>query len=377
MDDSVPKESVARLELRGISRRDFLRYCLTAATVYGLNQTFGSVFAHAAAFAAKKKPVVWIQGQGCTGCSCSLLSTMNPPVASVLLDSISMRFNSTVMNSAGHVSTKVLMDTITEGGYVLVVEGSIPTADGRYCMVEGMPFDQLLTKAAKNAVAVVAAGTCAAYGGIPRAGITGAKGVSEVVKGKPVVNITGCPMKPEWLLGTLLYFLSFGELPALHSDGRPIAYFGRHFLHDSCPRVAYFERGQFLENWNDPAQANWCLLKVGCKGPVTYADCNTAPWNDGVNSCVRAGSPCAGCVQPEFYAGLAPLYVSPFAAGTPDEMLPLLRDAKWKVDPPSAALGAGLGAAPYIIDQIRKLLDRRAEQIHTQQRHVEQREVAE
>lgn len=361
MDASDVENSLARLELRGISRRDFLRYCLTAAAVYGLHQCFGGVFAHAAASAAKKKPVIWIQGQGCTGCSCSLLSAMSPPVAEVLLDTISMRFNSTIMSSAGNVSVGVLKKTMDEGGYLLVVEGSVPTADPRYCVVEGMPFTELVVKASKNAAAVVAVGTCAAYGGIPRAGLTGAKSVSEVVAGKPVVNIPGCPMKPDWLLGTLLYYLSFGELPALDAQGRPQAYYGRHFLHDSCPRAAYFERGQFLQDWNNPDTANWCLLKVGCKGPITYADCNTVPWNDGANSCVRAGSPCAGCVQPEFYADLAPLYVSPFAAGTPDEMIPLLRKAKWSLDLPSVAVGAAVAATPYVISQVRKLLERQEE----------------
>ncbi|MEW6080977.1 MAG: hydrogenase small subunit [Bacillota bacterium] len=344
-----------KLELRGVSRRDFLKYCSATAMMLGMNYCFGGLLAQAATTAVKKKPVIWIQGQGCTGCSCSLLSSMSPGPAEILLDAISMRFNSTIMNSAGHVSTEVLKSSMQEGDYLLVVEGSIPTADPRFCMVEGMPFDELLMKAAKNASAVIAAGTCAAYGGIPQAGITGAKSVSDLISDKPIINVPGCPLKPDWLVGTLLYYLTFGEVPALDAQKRPLAYFGRHFLHDSCARAAYFERGQFLEDWNDPSTSAWCLLKKGCKGPVTYADCNSVFWNDGANSCVKAGSPCAGCVQPEFYKELSPLYASPFAPGTEDEMLPLVKSQRG-LDPASVALGVGIAAVPLVATQVEKLL---------------------
>jgi len=352
---------LAKLEMKGISRRDFLKYCGATAAMLGLNYCLGDLIAHAATTAMKKKPVIWIQGQGCTGCSCSLLSSMSPGPAEILLDAVSMRFNSTVMNASGHVAADAMRESMEEGGYILVVEGSIPTGDPRFCIVEGMPFDQLVKKASKNAVAVVAAGACAAYGGIPKAGFTGAKSVSDVITDKPIVNVPGCPLKPDWLVGTLLYYLTFADLPALDAHKRPLAYFGRHFLHDACPRAAYFERGQFLEDWNDPATADWCLLKKGCKGPITYTDCNSIFWNDGVNSCVRAGSPCAGCVEPAFYEELAPLYASPFAPGREDEMLPLIR-TRDGLDAKSVALGVGIAAVPLVATQVEKLLRKNAKE---------------
>lgn len=349
-------DAIIKLELQGVNRRGFLKYCTATAAFFGLNYYFGGLFAEAAAEAIKKKPVIWIQGQGCTGCTTSVLSSLNPGPAEILLDLVSMRFNSTVMNSAGNLSANVLEETINSGDYLLVVEGSIPTADPRYCVVEGYSFDELLKKTAKNATAVVAVGTCAAYGGIPRAGETGAVGVSEIIPGKPVVNIPGCPLKPDWLMGVLLYFFNFNELPPLDSDGRPLAYFGNFLIHDNCPRVAFFERGQFLEDWNDLATVDWCLLKVGCKGPITHADCNRVWWNDGVNYCIRAGSPCSACVEPQFYEGVAPLYASPFASGREDHIMSYFESRSQGIDAGSAALGAGIVAAPLLANKIIELL---------------------
>ncbi len=347
------------LEFKGISRRNFIKYCAAAAAAFGLEYYFGGLFAEAAASAIHKKPIIWIQGQGCTGCTCSLLSTMNPGPGEVLLDHVSMRFNTTIMNSAGDLSADVLKETVNKGGYLLVVEGSIPTADPRYCFVEGMPFDELLHKTAGNAVAVIAAGTCSAFGGIPRAGFTGAKSVEELVDYKPVVNIPGCPPNPNWMVGTLLYYLHFNELPPLDDLNRPQAYFGNHFVHDTCPRVAFFERGQFLTDWNDPATVDWCLLKMGCKGPVTHADCNRIWFNDGVNSCIRSGAPCAGCVEPQFYKDLSPLYVSPLIPGGPQVGSITLQPNG--IAPASAALGAGIVAAPFVVYKLAELLKKNKE----------------
>lgn len=347
------------LEVKGVSRRQFLKYCAATAAVFGLDYYFGGLFAQSAAAAIKKKPILWIQGQGCTGCSCSLLSSMSPGPGEILLDLVSMRFNTTIMNSAGHISGKTLLDTVEEGGYILVVEGSIPTVDPRFCFVDGMPFDELLRKTSKNAAAVIAAGSCSAFGGIPRAGFTGAKSVQEFVTDKPVVNIPGCPFKPDWLVGTLLYYLNFSKLPPLDELKRPAAYFGDHFIHDTCPRVGYFEKGQFLTDWNNPATVDWCLLKMGCKGPVTHADCNRIWFNDGVNSCIRSGAPCAGCVEPQFYKDLTPLYVSPLIPGGATLDPVTLQPSG--IDPGSSALGAGIVAAPFVVSKVVELLKKKEE----------------
>ena len=162
----------------------------------------------------------------------------------------------------------------------------------------------------RNALAVLAVGTCAAYGGIPAAkpNPTGAKGVHEIFKEKgiatPVVNIPGCPVHPDWFVGTVAQVIISG-LGAVEVDhiGRPKLFFGE-LVHENCQRRADFDKGKFAEKPGDEG----CLYRVGCKGHYTYADCPIRQWNNGVNWCVKAGSPCLGCVEADFPDGTSPLY---------------------------------------------------------------------
>lgn len=296
-----------RLERRGISRRDFIKLCSLSCMAFGLDVNLAPKMAEAAATNLARKPVIWMQGQGCTGCSSSLLASADPTPEQILLDILSVRFHPTIMAAAGEEAIESFAKTLAEGNYLLVLEGSIPTADSRFCMVEGQPFKEQFIKAAAKAEVVIAVGSCAAYGGIPRAGKTKAVGARDVLENIPVVNLPSCPLKPERLVGTLLYYLGKNQLPRLDKDGRPVAYY-RYTLHDSCYRRLHYERGEFLQDWNDPLTMNWCLYEKGCKGMETYTDCAKFWWNDNANFCGYAGSPCAGCSHPEFYEQMAPLY---------------------------------------------------------------------
>ncbi len=299
----------AALARRGISRRSFIQLCTAMAVALGLEGKYGLPMARAAAAAVGKKPVVWMQGQGCTGCTTSLLSSFDPGPAEIVLDLLSIRFHPTIMAGAGEVAVEAWREAVAQGGYLLVLEGSIPTADPRFATVDGQPFAHQFAEAAARAEVVVAAGSCASFGGIPRAGITGAAGAQAIAKDRVVINLPSCPVKPTRLLGTLLYYLTFKEAPPLDEHRRPVPYYRRFLQHDSCPRRGHFEQGEFLQDWNDPDTADWCLLYKGCKGPLTYTDCPRIWWNDGVNYCIRAGSPCSGCTQPEFYDQFSPLYL--------------------------------------------------------------------
>ena len=82
-------------------------------------------------------PVVWLQGAGCTGCSVSVLNSVSPSIKNVLIDEvipgkhINLRFHPNVMAGQGDAVIEVLRETQQhKGGYVLVVEGAIPTAQG-------------------------------------------------------------------------------------------------------------------------------------------------------------------------------------------------------------------------------------------------------
>jgi hydrogenase small subunit len=269
-------------------------------------------------------PVIWLQGAGCTGCSVSVLNAVSPRIQNLLLDELvpgqqlSLLFHATIMAGQGEPVIKVLKDTEKnrKGGYILVVEGAIPTAEGGIYGSVGeqggkhLTVQQSVEDLGKSALLTVALGTCAAYGGIPAAkpNPTLCKGVKAIFNEKgietPVVNVPGCPPHPDWFTGTISVILLSG-VQALDLDniGRPKLIYGQ-LIHENCPRRADFDKGKFAEKLGDPG----CLYKLGCKGHYTNADCPLRQWNNGVSWCVKAGSPCLACVEPEFPDGTSPMY---------------------------------------------------------------------
>lgn len=307
-EDFEDKKFLEIVESRGVNRRDFLKYCAITAAALGLSELeFTTRLAQAMETASNKPPVIWLEGQDCAGCTISFTGILNPPASSIILDKISLRYHETVMAAAGHLSEKVYHETVKKGGYVLIVEGSVPSADDRFCMVGGRPFRRIVEEAASRAAAIIAVGACAAYGGIPAATPSKGIGLNKVLPGKPVINLPTCPVHPDHLAGTILYFLTTGKVPELDKIGRPVMYF-RESIHDNCRRRAHFDAGRFLKDWNDPKQKDWCLFEKGCKGPVTYSDCAVRRWNNGINFCIDCGAPCQGCAEPGFYADMTPLY---------------------------------------------------------------------
>jgi len=270
-------------------------------------------------------PVVWLQGAACTGCAVSLLNSFSPTASSLVLRELtpgthlSLRFLATIMAGQGQQVVDILHDEATQrsGGYVLVVEGSIQTGDDLFATLgesdgRETPIREHVATLARDAMVVVCMGTCSSFGGIPAGepNPTGATSVGALLESEgidtPWVAIPGCPPHPDWLVGTLvavsLYGLEAvaGTLDELH---RPAMFFGK-CIHETCPRRADFDAGRFARNFGEPG----CLYELGCKGPVTFADCPTRMWNSGTNWCIGAGSPCHGCVEPDFPDRLSPLY---------------------------------------------------------------------
>lgn len=274
--------------------------------------------------ATKKYPVVWLQGASCTGCSVSVLNAVSPKFQNLLLDELvpgqqlNLIFHATIMAGQGEPVIEVLKDTEKnrKGGYILIVEGAVPTAEnGNYGSIgekdgRHLTIQQSVEEMGKNALLVIALGTCATFGGIPsaRPNPTLCKGVKTIFNEKgiktAVVNIPGCPVHPDWFVGTISVVL-FSGADALELDdlARPKLFYGS-LIHENCPRRADFDKGKFAEKLGDPG----CLYKLGCKGHYTYADCPLRQWNNGLNWCVKAGSPCLGCVEPEFPDGTSPMY---------------------------------------------------------------------
>ena len=202
-----------------LDRRDFLKACSLAAAAVGLPASAGAEMAEAAA-KGRRPSVIWLANQECTGCTETLLRTSHPPLADLILDLISLDYNEALMTPSGHLAEEARRKAMEEnaGKYILVIEGVIPTKDdGIYCKIGGQTSLEMVREAAETAGAIIAIGSCASFGGLPAAdpNPTGAKGAPEVLEGKTVVTIPGCPANPYNFLGTALQYATFGTLPEL------------------------------------------------------------------------------------------------------------------------------------------------------------------
>ncbi|WP_141050332.1 hydrogenase small subunit [Aliarcobacter cryaerophilus] len=295
------------IESEGINRRDFMKWVSATTATLMLPPMFAPLVAEATEL-MNRVPVIWIELQDCAGNSEALLRSSAPTVDDLLFDVLSLEFHHALMACAGNDAEHQLDDAVEhfKGKYLLFVEGSIPTAmNGNYGTIgpSGETFQEHLARLSKDAAAVVAVGTCATFGGVPAASPnpTGAVGVMDLVKGKPIVNIPACPANPANMVGVVLHYVLTGQVPELDSLLRPKFAFG-YRIHDNCERRAHFDAGEFVEEWGDEgAKNNWCLYKVGCKGPMTFNNCSIIRYNDGANWPVGVGRGCIGCSEPDFW----------------------------------------------------------------------------
>jgi hydrogenase small subunit len=200
-----------------------------------------------------------------------------------------------------------------------VVEGSIPDetnkAEGYWATfgTDSRTGQPILTcdwidRLAPRAWAVVAAGTCAAYGGIHamEGNPTGCMGLPDYLgwewrsaAGIPLVCIPGCPVQPDNMTETLLYLLhqAVGRAPAIPLDDalRPRWLF-EQTVHEGCDRGGFYEQGQFGEAYG----SHLCIVKLGCWGPVVQCNVGKRGWMGGVGGCPNVGGICIGCTMPGF-----------------------------------------------------------------------------
>lgn len=338
--------------LGGLTRREFLVYCTGIAATLGLSPALGVKIAEAAT-AAARPPVIWLSGQACTGCVETLLRAQHPTLETLILDQISLEYLETLSVGAGHQAENHKHAIMKEfqGKYVLVVDGSIPLKEnGIYCKIAGHTFKDLVTEAAAGAAAVIAMGSCASWGGVPSANPnpTQAVPVKEIVKDKPVVTIPGCPASPYNFLSTVLHFLTFKKLPELDDKGRPKFAYGR-LIHENCERRPHFDAGRFAMEFGDTGhRQGWCLYKLGCKGPETYANCPQIGFGDVGEASwpVGGGHPCFGCSEKGvgFTKGIHQL--ATVQGLTPPTQFPTIAGDKGQgVTPVTAAVVAGLAGA--------------------------------
>ena len=296
---------LAVLERQGVSRRGFLKFCSTMATLMALPPGMAPAIATALA-KAKRPSVIWLSFQECTGCTESLTRSHRPTVESLILGAVSLDYHHTLQAASGTAAEAAREQAMHDafGKYLLIVDGSIPVKDnGVYSTIAGMTNVEMLKQAATGAAAIIAVGSCASFGGLPHASPnpTGALPVTDIIHDKPVVNVPGCPPIPVVITGVLSHYLTFGELPALDTLHRPLSFYGDS-IHDRCYRRPFYDQGKFAKTFDDEGARNgWCLYELGCKGPTTHNACATTKWNNGASFPIQSGHPCLGCSEPDFW----------------------------------------------------------------------------
>ncbi len=298
----VSKQFLDALEFRGIKRRDFLKYCGATAALIGLSELYGPKIAAALEKASKRTPVVWLNFASDSGCTESFIKATYPSPAEVILDILSVDYNETIMAAAGKQAEEILANSAKTGGYVLIVEGGVPTKKG-HGMIGNKEMLVVLKEMAAPAVAVIAIGSCATDGGVPAAKpnpsqiIGTGEALMRVGITKPLINMDLCPVNPQYLVGVVVNYLLLGKLPDLDSQGRPKMFYGQT-IHDNCERRAHFDGGRFVTKFGSQEEAmGYCLYKMGCKGPMTYSACPKIQYNNRTSWCIKAGGPCIGCAE--------------------------------------------------------------------------------
>ncbi|HSO57565.1 MAG TPA: hydrogenase small subunit [Paenisporosarcina sp.] len=255
----------------------------------------------------KKKNLVYLELNGCSGNIISLLNGQNPDFEYTLNSMVNLRYSNSLMASEGNRAIEKLMNMLDED-FILAVEGAVALRNnGLYNVIgswEGKPLTGL--QAAKmfgeRASHILAVGACASHGGVSAAKPNPSQsvGLQKVLPQKKMIKLPGCPVNPDWFLGTLAHLLLYGE-PETDNMDRPLMFYSS-LIHDRCPRRPFFDKGIFAEKLGDKT----CLFKLGCRGPVTRVDCPTRQWNGHVNWPIGADTPCIGCAQFGFPDAMAP-----------------------------------------------------------------------
>ena len=282
----------------------------------------------AAAPGVEEVHILWIsEGMSCDGDSVSITAATLPSIEDVVLGNIPglpkvHLHNKVLAYENGDEYMQAFYQAKNDeldAPFVFVIEGSIPneniSGDGYWTSLgfdhsTGQPItlNQWIDWLAPKAWAVVAAGTCATYGGIhAMAGNpTGCMGLADYlgwdfrsVAGIPIVNVPGCPVQPDNFMETVTWLLyqAAGLSPMIPLDDqlRPTWLFGKT-VHEGCDRAGYYEQGNFALDYNSPK----CIVKLGCWGPVVNCNVTKRGWMDGLGGCPNVGGICIGCTMPGF-----------------------------------------------------------------------------
>lgn len=281
--------------------------------------------------------MVWLQSGGCGGCTLSLIGAEGPDlVTSFAAAGIEILWHPSLSEVSGREAMQ-LFERIRSGHEpvdIFCLEGAVmrgPNGSGRFHMMSGSdaPVMTWIEAIARRARYVVAVGSCAAFGGITAAGDNHVEacGLSYDAKepggllgagfrsgsGLPVINVSGCPIHPAWLI-EVLHQIGAGRFSPADLDEweRPLAY-TMHLVHHGCARNEFYEFKASAEKLSERG----CMMEnLGCKGTQARADCNIRAWN-GSGSCIDGGYPCINCTAPGFEEPGHPFATTPKISGIP------------------------------------------------------------
>src|SRR6202167_1717438 len=291
--------------------------------------------------------VLWITaGLGCDGESIAMTAATQPSIEDIVRGGLPWIPKENLYNPVlAFENAEEFLKPFHEAAagkrqpFILVMEGSIPDEtnkpEGYWATLgtdqrTGQPIltCDWIDRLAPHAWAVIAAGTCATYGGIHamEGNPTGCMGLADYLgwewkskAGIPIVCVPGCPVQPDNFMETLLYLLyqvaGLAPMIPLDKQLRPTWLFGKT-VHEGCDRGSYYEQGDFATHYG----SSKCLVKLGCWGPVV--DCNVTKrgWMRGIGGCPNVGGICIGCTMPGF----------------PDKFMPFMDE------PPGAKLSSAM-----------------------------------
>jgi len=306
-----------------MTRRDFLKWMIASGVALGMGK-MDIAKAESILDTIKFVPVIWLQAAGCSGCTIAFLDMVENEVDTVytvedlLVNKIDLKYHSTLMTAAASECMEILDSEYKENGYILVVEGGIPTGqNGAYCVIgerDGTSLTalQALKDFAVNASSIISIGTCSAYRGVSGAGdnVTSVKAVDEILTeyASKIINLPGCPVQPYIIGGTIAKLLA-GETLALDTKKRPTAFYAASNLHTRADSVTGKAncplRSQQSVKASTLGTCGRCFENMGCRGrdSETKVTCYSKLWTTDwtcKKGCFGAGSMCIGCSSPNF-----------------------------------------------------------------------------
>ncbi len=288
-----------------LTRRSFLKKCRDISILMcGSTLLTRSLAEGFLQLSSDPPAIAFIHAQNCMGCTTSMLYGNDYDFLDFLSQIGRLEVHPALAFSQGSNYLGNLDRLAQQGDYLLVVEGSIPSQPREACYLGGSPLYDVLAGYAARARMVISSGSCASSGGIPASGgnQTGALSVAAYLSEQnirvPVLRIPGCPAHPDHIMGSIAYIAATGKAPPLKQDTRqPAEYFGE-MLHNRCSRYQHFSQDLFVEDF--AKDKDNCLLKKGCRGPVTDSDCPVRRWNQRTSVCVESNTPCIGCMSPHW-----------------------------------------------------------------------------